>query len=147
MAKQPQSSPVTILFTDLTNSTEVLQRAGDERGQRIFRAHHKSLQDALAAHGGRELKWEGDGLMAAANRDPRRFDDPDKLDVGRQENAHLGFGDGIHFCLGAPLARAEAQIGIGTIVSRFATLRHTGDDVEWGGNFIVRGVAKLPVEY
>ncbi len=64
MAKQPQSSPVTILFTDLTNSTEVLQRAGDERGQRIFRAHHKSLQDALAAHRGRELKWEGDGLMA-----------------------------------------------------------------------------------
>ena len=86
-------------------------------------------------------------VIGAANRDPRRFDDPDKLDVGRQENAHLGFGDGIHFCLGAPLARAEAQIAIGTIVSRFATLRRTGDDVEWGGNFIVRGVAKLPVEY
>ncbi len=86
-------------------------------------------------------------MIAAANRDPRRFDDPDKLDVGRQENAHLGFGDGIHFCLGAPLARAEAQISIASIVSRFPTLRRTGDDVVWGGNFIVRGVARLPVAY
>jgi class 3 adenylate cyclase/trans-aconitate methyltransferase len=64
MAKQPLSAPVTILFTDLVNSTEVLQRVGDELGQRIFRAHHKALRDSLAAHGGRKVKWQGDGLMA-----------------------------------------------------------------------------------
>ena len=58
-------APVTILYTDLVDSTELLQRAGDERAQRIFRAHHKALQDAVAANGGQEVKWLGDGLMVA----------------------------------------------------------------------------------
>src|SRR5262245_46423893 len=57
------SAPVTLLFTDLVNSTELLQRVGDERGQRIFQAHHRLLKDAVAAHGGQEVKWLGDGLM------------------------------------------------------------------------------------
>jgi len=56
---------VTILFTDLVGSTELLQRAGDERAQRIFRAHHKLLREALDVHGGHEVKWLGDGLMVA----------------------------------------------------------------------------------
>ena len=64
MATQ-QSAPVTILFTDLVSSTELLQRAGDEDAQRIFQAHHKLLQDAVAANGGHEVKWLGDGLMVA----------------------------------------------------------------------------------
>jgi class 3 adenylate cyclase/tetratricopeptide (TPR) repeat protein len=54
----------TLLFTDLVNSTELLSRAGDERAQQIFRAHHKLLTDAVVAHGGHEVKWLGDGLMA-----------------------------------------------------------------------------------
>ena len=58
------AGPVTLLFTDLVNSTELLQRAGDEQAQRIFRAHHKLLKNAVAAHGGQEVKWLGDGLMA-----------------------------------------------------------------------------------
>lgn len=86
-------------------------------------------------------------VIGAANRDPRRFEDPDKLDTGRQDNGHLGLGDGIHFCLGAPLARAEAQIGISTLLRRYVNPRLSRDEVEWGGNFIVRGVARLPVEY
>ena len=57
------SVPVTLLFTDLVNSTELLQRVGDERAQRILRAHHRLLKDAVAAHGGQEVKWLGDGLM------------------------------------------------------------------------------------
>lgn len=56
---------VSILFTDLVGSTELLQRAGDEAAQRIFQAHHKLLSDAVAGHGGREVKWEGDSLMVA----------------------------------------------------------------------------------
>src|SRR5213592_2345102 len=56
---------VTILFTDLVSSTELLQRAGDERAQRIFKAHHRLLSDAVKAHGGHEVKWLGDGLMVA----------------------------------------------------------------------------------
>lgn len=56
---------VTILFTDLVDSTELLQRAGDEAAQRIFQTHHKLLSSAVAAYGGQEVKWEGDSLMAA----------------------------------------------------------------------------------
>lgn len=57
------SALVTLLFTDLVNSTELLQRVGDERAQRIFQAHHRLLKDTAAAHGGEEVKWLGDGLM------------------------------------------------------------------------------------
>jgi class 3 adenylate cyclase/tetratricopeptide (TPR) repeat protein len=57
------SAPVTLLFTDLVNSTELLQRAGDEQAQRIFQAHHRLLKRCVAAHGGEEVKWLGDGLM------------------------------------------------------------------------------------
>jgi class 3 adenylate cyclase/tetratricopeptide (TPR) repeat protein len=56
---------VTILFTDLVGSTELLQRAGDEHAQRIFKAHHRLLREAVEAHGGHEVKWLGDGLMVA----------------------------------------------------------------------------------
>src|SRR5215470_9457288 len=59
------AGPVTLLFTDLVNSTELLQRAGDEQAQRIFQAHHKLLKDAVAANGGHAVKWLGDGLMVA----------------------------------------------------------------------------------
>jgi len=57
------SAPVTLLFTDLVNSTELLQRAGDEQAQRIFQAHHRLLKRCVAAHDGQEVKWLGDGLM------------------------------------------------------------------------------------
>jgi class 3 adenylate cyclase len=57
------STPVTLLFTDLVSSTELLQRVGDERAQRIVQAHHRLLKDTVAAHGGQEVKWLGDGLM------------------------------------------------------------------------------------
>lgn len=60
-----RTKTATILFTDLVSSTEILQRAGDERGEHIFRAHHRLLSDAVAAHRGEEVKWLGDGLMAA----------------------------------------------------------------------------------
>jgi len=56
---------VTILFTDLVGSTELLQRAGDEQARRIFKAHHRLLREAVEAHGGNEVKWLGDGLMVA----------------------------------------------------------------------------------
>jgi class 3 adenylate cyclase/tetratricopeptide (TPR) repeat protein len=60
-----RAQTVTILFTDLVGSTELLQRAGDERAQRIFKAHHRLLREAVEAHGGHEVKWLGDGLMVA----------------------------------------------------------------------------------
>ncbi len=65
MSTEGSATTTTILFTDLVNSTGLLQRAGDERAQRIVQGHHKLLQDAVAANAGRAVKWEGDGLMAA----------------------------------------------------------------------------------
>lgn len=84
-------------------------------------------------------------LIAAGNRDPSHYPDPDKLDVGRNPTDHLALGDGIHFCLGAPLARAEAQIAIGSLIDRFPKLRLLDEDPEWGGTFIIRGVKRLTV--
>src|SRR5262245_2050182 len=57
--------PVTLLFTDLVDSTALLQRVGDERAQRVLRAHRQLLREAIASHGGREVKWLGDGLLTA----------------------------------------------------------------------------------
>jgi len=97
--------------------------------------------------GGQEVK-EGDvciALLAAANRDPAHYADPERLDVGRNPTDHLGLGDGIHFCLGAPLARAEAQIAIGTMLQRFPEMECLDLAPEWGGTFIIRGVKTLPV--
>src|SRR4029453_5625521 len=57
------AGPVTVLFTDLVSSTELLQRVGDEQARRVLRAHQRLLRDAVAVHGGQEVKWTGDGLM------------------------------------------------------------------------------------
>jgi pimeloyl-[acyl-carrier protein] synthase len=84
-------------------------------------------------------------LLAAGNRDPAHYENPEKLDITRNPTDHLAFGDGIHFCLGAPLARAEAQIAIGTLVQRFPKLRLLDEEPEWGGTFIIRGPKRLNV--
>ena len=84
-------------------------------------------------------------LLAAGNRDPAHYENPEELDITRNPTDHLAFGDGIHFCLGAPLARAEAQIAIGTLVRRFPKLRLLDEEPEWGGTFIIRGPKHLNV--
>ena len=83
-------------------------------------------------------------ILAAANRDPAKFDNPNQLDVRRNIAEHLAFSDGIHFCLGSPLARAEAQITLGTLIQRFPNLKQESEP-EWGGTFVIRGVEKLQV--
>ncbi|WP_284117364.1 cytochrome P450 [Streptomyces fragilis] len=85
--------------------------------------------------------------LGAANRDFARFTDPDAVDVGRSPNPHLTFGHGIHFCLGAPLARLEARIGVRLLLERFATLAVASyDDVEYRNPAVIVGVRHLPVE-
>ncbi|MFG1950385.1 cytochrome P450 [Micromonospora sp. NPDC048830] len=89
---------------------------------------------------------KGDVVLVSfggANRDPRRFPDPHRLDITRDPNPHLAFSHGIHHCLGAPLARMEAQVAIGTIVRRFPSMRLAGE-VRWRAN-IMRGLHELPV--
>jgi cytochrome P450 len=94
----------------------------------------------------------GDGevvfpLLAAANRDPDRFPDPDRLDLGRANNWHLSFGNGPHFCLGAPLARLEGEVAIGALVRRLPALRLDTDTIEWRPKPALRGLERLPVAY
>jgi cytochrome P450 len=87
-------------------------------------------------------------LLGAANHDPAKWGKTaSKLDLSRNPSDHLSFGDGIHFCLGAPLARAEAQIAIGSLVQRFPDLRMDVEEPEWGGTFIIRGVKHLPLSW
>jgi pimeloyl-[acyl-carrier protein] synthase len=83
-------------------------------------------------------------LLGAANRDPQQFQDPDRLDLGRTPNPHVGFGRGIHFCLGAPLARLEGQIVIDALVQRFPNLKLVGQPVR-RDQITLRGLRSLPV--
>jgi cytochrome P450 len=83
-------------------------------------------------------------VLGAANHDPEKFADPERFDVRRNPTDHLAFGDGIHFCLGAPLARAEAQIAFEEILRRFPHIELAGEPT-WGGTFIIRGAKKLPL--
>jgi cytochrome P450 len=87
-------------------------------------------------------------LLAAANRDPAQFPDPDRFEIERQPNKHLGFGHGVHFCLGAPLARLEAPIAIGTLLRRAPNLRLAVDATKlaWRHDIALRGLEALPLE-
>ncbi|MEU5208519.1 cytochrome P450 [Streptomyces sp. NPDC020742] len=82
--------------------------------------------------------------VGAANRDALRFDAPGRLDISRSGNQHLGFGHGVHHCLGAPLARLELQEALGALLHRFPTL-HLAGDVEWKSQMLVRGPRVMPV--
>ena len=83
-------------------------------------------------------------LLAAANRDPARFADPDHFDVARPDNLHLAFAWGLHFCLGARLARMEGQLVLGGLVERFSAVEPAGDPVRNPG-LAIRGFESLPV--
>jgi cytochrome P450 len=84
-------------------------------------------------------------MVAAANRDPRRFERPDELDLARSPNRHLTFGSGIHFCLGAPLARLEAQACITALLERHPRIARGTGDTEWLDAMVMRGMTRLPL--
>ena len=97
--------------------------------------------------GGRRLA-EGDRVFVminAANRDERQFLEPDRLDLGRLPNRHLTFGQGIHFCLGAQLARLEARIALPALLARFPGLALADRPPEWHDSLIARGMKAFPV--
>ena len=86
-------------------------------------------------------------IITAANRDPDRFPSPDVLDITRPDNKHLAFGHGVHYCLGAPLARLEGEIALGTLLRRMPGLRLgvAPEALTWRPSFGIRGLARLPV--
>ena len=85
--------------------------------------------------------------IGAANRDPAQFPDPDRLDITRRDNRHIAFGFGIHFCLGAPLARVEGQIALGTLLRRMPGLALQAATPEWRESSTLRGLKALPVRF
>ena len=84
-------------------------------------------------------------ILGSANRDPERFTKPDEFDITRNEGRHLSFGLGIHYCIGAPLVRLEAEIAFETILRRFPNLQVATETLEWQEQPIFRGLKSLPV--
>jgi pimeloyl-[acyl-carrier protein] synthase len=86
-------------------------------------------------------------VMAAANRDPERFPEPDRFDVARPDNRHLAFGYAAHFCFGAPLARMEGQIAFAALLRRFENIQLVPQDLVWRTNLGLRGLISLKVSF
>jgi len=99
--------------------------------------------------GGRQIRKREAviAVMAAANRDPQRFPDPNRFDITRKDNRHLAFGYAAHFCFGAPLARAEGQIAFETMLRRFPQLTLEPQDLVWRTNLGLRGLTSLKVNF
>ena len=89
------------------------------------------------------------GVIASANRDPEQFENPDVLDITRENNKHLAFGQGVHYCLGAPLARLEGQIAFNTLLRRLPDLRLAApvESLRWRPSVMLRGLEALPVAF
>jgi hypothetical protein len=86
-------------------------------------------------------------VMGAANRDPERFPDPDRLEITRPDNRHLAFGWAAHFCFGAPLARIEGQIAFESILRHFPQIALEPGPLTWRHNLGLRGLTELPITF
>ncbi|MBZ5571449.1 MAG: cytochrome P450 [Acidobacteriia bacterium] len=111
--------------------------------------HTARLAPADVEIGGKKIRRRDAviAVMGAANRDPERFPDPDRLDITRKDNRHVAFGFGAHFCFGAPLARIEAQIAFSTILQRLPSLTLEPGPITWRENLGLRGLTELGVSW
>lgn len=122
---------------------EVLRYRSPVQATIRFAAEETQVGDKTIAAGQRAILWIG-----AANRDPAEFPDPERFDISRQPNRHLSFGMGIHFCLGAPLARLEAKAAVEALLRRIPDFRRA-DESPWEPveGFIMHGVKRLPLVF
>ena len=86
-------------------------------------------------------------FLSAASRDPDRFPGPDVFDIGRDATGHLGFGHGVHYCLGAPLARLEAQIAVTALITRLDKLALAPGPLSWRHSYALHSLKSLPVTF
>lgn len=108
----------------------------------------RRLKVDVEMHG--QLMKKGDlviPLIGAANRDPAKFSEPDRLDIRRNEGAHLSFGYGPHVCIGATLTYLEAEIALRSVMQRLPQLRLAGSTQSWGGNAVYRSLNALPLQF
>jgi cytochrome P450 len=105
------------------------------------------LEDAEVNGNAVKAEQEVIALLGAANRDPEQFPDPERFDITRKDNRHVAFGHGIHYCLGAPLARLEAPIAFQALLERFPNLRLAKEPPQPGDNIILHGLKTLPVTF
>jgi cytochrome P450 len=137
-----------------------MQRLRDDPGlipsavEELLRYESPSQHTARLARtdvelGGRKIRKREAviAVMGAANRDPERFPDPDRLDLARTDNRHLAFGWAAHFCFGAALARIEGQVSFSTILRRMPELALQQAPLQWRTNLGLRGLVALPVRY
>ncbi len=117
---------------------EMLRYDSPVQGVVRFARHATSVGGVAIAAGDILL-----AMVGGANRDPEQFSDADRFDVTREENRHLSFGMGPHFCLGAPLARLEADVAFGALLARFPELRIGEGGSERGGTFLLRGPSRV----
>jgi cytochrome P450 PksS len=116
----------------------------------VHLASERYARDDVTIHGVRIGRGEFvHPMLASANRDERQFERPDELDITREPNRHLTFGLGVHYCLGAPLARIEGQIAINTLLGRMPNLRLAvpHDALRWRPGMGLHGLAALPVAF
>jgi cytochrome P450 len=136
-------------FAVLRDQPELIRVAIEEtlRYDSPVHADGRIALEDIELPGGTVHQWEEPIiLLPAANRDPSQFDNPDRFDITRTENRHLSFGFGIHHCLGAPLARAEAQVAIGTLARSASRLELVVDPPPYKDNLVLRGVSRLQIE-
>jgi aspartate racemase len=144
----------------LLRNPEQMQKLRDDLSlipsavEEMLRFESPSQHTARLAPGDRELGGElirkrqaVIAVMAAANRDPERFPDPDRFDIARQDNRHLAFGYAAHFCFGAPLARMEGQIVFEGLLRAFPKLRLEPQELAWRTNLGLRGLRSLKVKF
>lgn len=138
------------VLNDLRANPELIPSAVEE----LLRYESPSQHTARLAPEDTELRGKhihkGQAVMAvlgAANRDPARFPDPNRLDIRRADTKHVAFGFGAHSCFGAPLARLEAQVAFATLLRRVHNMRLKAGPIHWRNNLGLRGLRALPVAF